>query len=348
MSEQELREGLWAAVADEPALAFDPDALMEQARREIKRRRALFGAGTATVAVAVAAVAVPAMLGVPRTGHNAGGSGPGGCLPASATEPSDPSEIPVPTEPPGMSFKVTVPGSGMPPTFVPTGSATAPPSPEPTTPVPAQPSAPPCPPTSGERPTGPMPPASSSSASANPSAPGIPWPPPDVKKRQYTAAQLKARGADMKKYLTINFGRTVAGATNLSVQDFGGEASGAVADGQSYLETFVGYTLNGASSAVDIAAYAPGEGPTPTQACDEGSCTVQQLTAGDTLVTTKINAGDRLEIVAVTHYRTDGAVVRASGYNYDPSGKAPPKVLPEIPVTVAQLTKLATDPALGI
>jgi len=63
MSEEDVRGGLQDAVADEPALDFDPDALVATARHQITRRRSLIAAGVATVAVAVAAVAVPAVLG---------------------------------------------------------------------------------------------------------------------------------------------------------------------------------------------------------------------------------------------------------------------------------------------
>jgi hypothetical protein len=66
VSEQELRDGLRVAVAAEPALSFDPDALIVRARKEIRRRRALVGAGAATVVVAVTAVAVPTVLGQQR------------------------------------------------------------------------------------------------------------------------------------------------------------------------------------------------------------------------------------------------------------------------------------------
>lgn len=62
MSEEDVRDGLLDAVANEPPLHFDPDELVATARRQV-RRRALVAAGLATVAVAVAAVAVPAALG---------------------------------------------------------------------------------------------------------------------------------------------------------------------------------------------------------------------------------------------------------------------------------------------
>lgn len=62
MSEEDVRGGLRDAVADEPPLDFDPDALVASAR-QVTRRRSLIAVGVATVAVAVAAVAIPVALG---------------------------------------------------------------------------------------------------------------------------------------------------------------------------------------------------------------------------------------------------------------------------------------------
>src|SRR5262245_8450796 len=62
MSERELRDGLALAVAQEPPLSFDPDALVARARRESARRRALAGVGAATAVIAIAAVALPSLL----------------------------------------------------------------------------------------------------------------------------------------------------------------------------------------------------------------------------------------------------------------------------------------------
>jgi len=63
VSESDVRDGLRGAVADEPPLSFDPDALMTTAEHQAKRRRALVAVGVATVAVAVAAIALPVALG---------------------------------------------------------------------------------------------------------------------------------------------------------------------------------------------------------------------------------------------------------------------------------------------
>ncbi|MFC0115465.1 hypothetical protein [Kibdelosporangium aridum] len=64
MSEQELRDGLKLAVADEPPMTFDLDELVDTAERIVRRRRALIAVGVSTAAVAVAAVTVPVVLGI--------------------------------------------------------------------------------------------------------------------------------------------------------------------------------------------------------------------------------------------------------------------------------------------
>ncbi len=70
MSENDVRDGLRGAVAGEPPLDFDPDALVDTARKQV-RRRALLSVGVATVAVVAAAVAVPLAL----SGAGEGGGG---------------------------------------------------------------------------------------------------------------------------------------------------------------------------------------------------------------------------------------------------------------------------------
>lgn len=61
MSENDVRDGLRGALSGEPPLDFDPDALVDTVRKQV-RRRALLSVGVATVAVVAAAVAVPLAL----------------------------------------------------------------------------------------------------------------------------------------------------------------------------------------------------------------------------------------------------------------------------------------------
>lgn len=354
MSEKELRDGLRDAVADEPPLAFDPDALMERARKEVKRRRALFGAGLATAAVAVAAVAVPTMLGSPRFGAATGGARPESmtaCGEASAVPPVEPpveppvapSDFPIPSGPPGVSYKVVVPSPGTayamplsdepaPPSAIPTGTPT--PIPLPSDP-PAVPE--PCP----------------SSDSTPPSAtPPSATPPPPVSSAPataYTADELRKRGAAMAAHLAKAFPALVPAATNVKVDAFGGEAAGAVSDGQRYLDTFVHYSVKGKRTAVDVAVYAPGAGPSPDSECGSNPCSAAEGPGGTRLLTTRIAVGaGKATIVSVLHFRVDGSVVRVSGYDYDPTASTPFTPLGAMPVDEKQLTQLATDPELSL
>ena len=86
MSEEDVREGLRAAVSDEPPLNFDPAVLVTTARQRATRRKALVAVGTATVAIAVAAVAIPATLG--------GGTTPAANQPPSTQAPATSTSVP--------------------------------------------------------------------------------------------------------------------------------------------------------------------------------------------------------------------------------------------------------------
>ncbi|GAA2666874.1 MULTISPECIES: hypothetical protein [Actinosynnema] len=96
MSEAELREGMLAALGDEPPLDFDADALIRKGRQRRKRRRALAAVGTTTALLLVTALSVPLVVDKLRSGAvDSAGSGPititGEQSPASA-EP-DPAEV---------------------------------------------------------------------------------------------------------------------------------------------------------------------------------------------------------------------------------------------------------------
>ncbi|HEU5474052.1 MAG TPA: hypothetical protein VFV67_25690 [Actinophytocola sp.] len=266
MSEQDVRDGLRAAVLTEPVLSFDPEALILRARQQVRRRRALAGAGAATIAVAVAAVAVPTVLGTPR---GSDGGAVGAAPPPSQTSPPHPT----------------------------------------------------------------------------PAITTLPWPPAGVTPVSYTADQLKVRGAEMRDHLRAAFPAAVPGVAQVAVQEFGGEASGAVEDGQGYLNSFVAFSLDGSRSAVYVATFAPGAGPEPFSECGDG-CKVATMPDGSHVLTGKLFAGEGQWLLNVWHFRANGAVVQATGYNYDPTGAGP--TLPVVPVTPEQLAALATDPKLGI
>lgn len=70
MSEAELREGLRAAVGDEPPLNFDPDELIQRAQHARRRRRALVAVAVATLALTGTVLSLPGVLD-PRQGIDA-------------------------------------------------------------------------------------------------------------------------------------------------------------------------------------------------------------------------------------------------------------------------------------
>jgi hypothetical protein len=335
VSEQEFREGLRAALAGEPALSFDPDRLITRARRESARRRSLVAAGVATTAVAVAAVAVPTIIGSPRA---IGPAGPG------ADDPVPPCAAPSPVS----KYVIPKPGGV--------------PSPKPTVPLEKLSTKPPLPTDSKKVEPPPVkkpepPPVDDCLPSGKPTPPPKPmidieWPPANITPAHYTAEQLRQRGAEMREYLSKRFAEVVPGATEIAPGEFGGEAAGAVADGQTYLEAFTGFTLNNARSAVDIWVSAPGaEGVTPSSECPPDmppGCKVNQRPDGSLLVIKVEEAGADGQIQSVTHYRANGTAVRASGYNYDPTARSEVTYLKDITVTIDQLIALATDPALSL
>jgi hypothetical protein len=203
----------------------------------------------------------------------------------------------------------------------------------------------------GEVATGAQPGTTSSTTVSPPSPPeagDIPWPPPDVVPAQYTAAQLTQRGEEMRGHLATTFASVVPDASGVEVQPFGGESTGSVSDGQTYLNAFTRFTVAGVPYAVDVQAVAPGAAVSPEEQCgNHDGCEARELADGTWLLIT--NEGqDQSTIVSVIHYRATGAVVRATGYNYDPTSQTAVRYAPAIPVTVDQLAALATDPELHL
>jgi len=339
MSEQELREGLRTAVVGEPTLSFDPDVLIARAKREIQRRRALFGAGTATVAVAVAAVAVPTLLGTPRHGGSNAGYGagwPGETCAVTPPPPAEPSGIDIPPEP-SFSSKVT-------PT-APSGQSTVA-----TTTKPSRLSAPkltgsPMPtPSAPPEPTGK--PCQTSGTAARPSsAKPFPWPPTNVKPREYSLAELQQLADNMRAHLLARFPEVVPNARDVSVDEVtSGQHPGKVTDGR-LLDTFVHYTTESGRIAAAVGVLAPGSETSPEALCKAAGCSVLDGPNGSKLLVTKDSAGSA---ISVWHYRADGSAVAVTGYNYDPAAGEKREVPRSQCLDERQLIELATDPELSL
>ncbi|MBP2339706.1 uncharacterized protein YcfJ [Saccharothrix coeruleofusca] len=103
MSEAELRECLRDAVADEPPLDFDPDALIERGEHLRKRRRALVAVGVATLALTATVLTLPGVLGGQRSAQVAGPP----LITTAESAPSSAVEVPqvTPTGIPGDAAK---------------------------------------------------------------------------------------------------------------------------------------------------------------------------------------------------------------------------------------------------
>ncbi|MET0133628.1 MAG: hypothetical protein ABW215_08535 [Kibdelosporangium sp.] len=257
MSEQELRDGLRLAVAEEPPMNFDLDDLVTTAERLMRRRRALVAVGASTAAVAVAAVAVPVALGLGTSGGY---------------------ELP-PANQPSVSIGEPSPTS---------------------------------------------------------KAPAVPR----------TVAELRQRGVDMQAHLTIRLPQVVVGATAVVPGLFGGEAEGAVSDGQTYLGSFVRFTLGAPTAAEVQVQQEAGEG----MERDCAQCKSFPQPDGSVVVIHADNGtvGDNpeMKITSATHFRNDGTVTRVSSYNYDPVGGTEMVYQPNVAITDDQLITLATDPQL--
>lgn len=207
------------------------------------------------------------------------------------------------------------------------------------------------------------------------SAPRYPWPPPGMHVRTYDSAQLTSLTDTWTRELRHVFPALVPEARDVSVQKWDREATDATPANRNYTDTMVHFTLHGAATAVAIQLYAPGADPTgPAARCALDSShslassvapppgvkvppdTCQISVRGDTALVretttpfvpdTSTPTSGPSRLVSVTQFRADGSVVEATAYNYDPAGSAG-VTMAQPPLTAAQLTTLATDPALG-
>ncbi|MFD0201805.1 MULTISPECIES: hypothetical protein [Saccharothrix] len=106
MSEADLREGLQAAVGDEPPLHFDPDELIRRARDARRRRRALVAVAVVTLALTGTVLALPGVLDRRMAVDAASGSVLTTAA-APATPSSRPEPLPATVPPPTTAAKPT-------------------------------------------------------------------------------------------------------------------------------------------------------------------------------------------------------------------------------------------------
>jgi hypothetical protein len=268
VSEEDVRGGLREAVADEPPLVFDPEALVVTARQQVKRRRALVSVGVATVAVAVAAVALPGVLGREST--------------RVGTQP-----------PPATAVTTTT-----------------------TTP--------------------------------------FAWPPAGVTPAHYTPDELRIRGEQMAGHLQAAMPNVLPEASDFVFGEFGGEAAGNYYEGQTGVNASISFTIGGARYSIVVTVWVPGsDNPSPTTLCEAGgNADCEKLgqigqDGGPIFATTYTFGGGGI-ITTAYHFRQTGTMVQIGAYNYDVASTGMTTYLPAVPVTLNQLTRLATDPDLAL
>jgi hypothetical protein len=184
--------------------------------------------------------------------------------------------------------------------------------------------------------------------------PDIEWPPAGVEPPGHSADTLRKFAAAMGEHLDTAFPEAVPQATNLRWIDWGGEFEGVIEDGQDYLTTWAVYEDKIGRTGTAFQIEAPGHfTASPREFCEtnEAKCTAEFLDDGSLLLNATVEvAGNRTyHIGSALNYRTDGTVVWISAYDYDPiwdGNEGPDR--DEIALTTAQLSALATDPALHL
>lgn len=178
--------------------------------------------------------------------------------------------------------------------------------------------------------------------------PKFQWPPAHYPTPRYTVAQLQALGHQLQAEAKGIFMEAVPAASGITARVFAGESSTDYHDGQLTLNGSISYQTNAGKAAVDIEIFAGATGVGPGDACenDKGKhCQKKYLEDGSMTVSTSWQQ-DGTKAQTIRHYRLDGVVVIVTGYNNDGFNGELVHNLPKIPVSTAQLTKIAMDPDL--
>jgi hypothetical protein len=193
----------------------------------------------------------------------------------------------------------------------------------------------------GPAPVGAPPSTATSTASPIPSTSSSPG---------YTADELRRHGQRMRLVLQRLVPRVLPKATAIEYGEFGGEAAGDFHDGQDYVNAPVSFTLGDARYSIFVtvwAAGAPEQSPEEVCAASGSDCEKIGDQGGGPVMAKREDLGEQV-ITTVHHFRADGGAVQVAAYNYDMAGAAPPEYRPSVPVSLEQLTVLATDPELGL
>jgi hypothetical protein len=193
----------------------------------------------------------------------------------------------------------------------------------------------------------------STASVASADVPDIEWPPAGVEPPGHSRDTLVELGYAMSKHLDTAFPAAVPQAGALRWTEWGGELPGVIEDGQDYLTTFAVYEDEIGRTGTSFQIEAPGRFTTsPREYCESAAkCDAEFLADGSLLVqaVTLVDGNRTYHVGSALHYRTDGAVVWVSAYDYDPiwdGDEGPDR--DEIALTFEQLSALATDPELHL
>ena len=183
--------------------------------------------------------------------------------------------------------------------------------------------------------------------------PDIQWPPAGVEPPGHSRETLEELAYVMTKHLDTAFPAAVPQAGPVRWTEWGGEMPGVIEDGQDYVTAFAIYEDKYGRTATSFQVEAPGRFTmSPREFCESAAqCDGEFLADGSLLVqaVTHVQGTRTYHIGSALHYRTDGAVVWVSAYDYDPiwdGNEGPDR--DEIALTFEQLTTLATDPELHL
>lgn len=185
------------------------------------------------------------------------------------------------------------------------------------------------------------PPASTTTRSVTKSPSALPG--------HYTVADLRQRGQEMRAHLREVVPVVLPAASEFEYGEFGGEAAGEFYEGQTSVNAPVSFTIDHARYSLVVTVWTP-DAPsmTPDEVCAGGTgCKRLPDHDGDPVVLRTEDYGDQT-ISTLYHFRKDGGVVQVGAYNYDMASSGSQRYMSTIPVTLEQLTTLATDPDLGL
>ena len=167
--------------------------------------------------------------------------------------------------------------------------------------------------------------------------------------KEYGPEDLRDRGEQMADHLTRSVAAALPQASDITIGEFGGEASGEFYDGQKAVNAAISFSVGDARYSLVVTVWVPGNADELYErVCADKGTDCDQLGEedGGRLVATTENLNDQGTILTVYHFRKSSGDVQIAAYNYDMTGV--PKYMPTIPVTVDQLSRLATDPELGL